>query len=44
MISEGSRDTESKTESNDCWKFIFAITGINSILKDTKIEGSYFIL
>ncbi len=44
MISEGSCDTESKTESNDCWKLIFVISGINSILKYTKIEGSYFKL
>ncbi len=31
MISEGSRDTENW--SNGCWKFNFAITGINYILK-----------
>ncbi len=31
MISEGSCDTED--QSNDCWKFSFAITDINNIFK-----------
>ncbi len=36
MISEGSCDTEDW--SSGCWKFSFAITGINYILKYIKIE------
>ncbi len=40
MISEGSCDTEDW--SNGCWKFSFAITGINYILKDVQVENSYF--
>ncbi len=39
MISEGSCDSE------DCfWKFSYAISGINYILKYNKIENSYFKL
>ncbi len=38
MISEGSCDTEDW--SNDCWKFKFAITEINDILKYIQIENS----
>ncbi len=34
MIFEGSCDTE--YWSNNCWKFSFAITGINYILKYYK--------
>ncbi len=41
-ISEGSCDTEDW--SNGCWKFSFAITEINSILKYIKMENSYFNL
>ncbi len=33
MISEGSCEDR----SNDCWKFIFAITGINNILRYIKM-------
>ncbi len=39
-MSEGSCDTEDW--SNGCWKFSFAITGLNYILKYIKIENSYF--
>ncbi len=39
MISEGLCDTEDY--NNGCWKFSFAITGINCILKYIKIEHSY---
>ncbi len=43
MISEGSCDTEDW--SNGCWKFSFAITEINYILKYIKIERfSFFTL
>ncbi len=38
MISEGSCDA--KDRRNGCWKFSFAITGINSIL---QYENNYFI-
>ncbi len=38
MISERSNDTEDW--SNDCWKFNFAITEINNILKYIQIEKS----
>ncbi len=37
MISEGSWDTEDW--SNGCWKFSFAITGVNYIL---KLQNSHF--
>ncbi len=36
LISEGSQDTENW--SDDCWKFSFAITEINNILRNIKIE------
>ncbi len=39
MLSEGSCDTEDC--SNGCWKFSFAITGINDILKYIQVENSY---
>ncbi len=39
MISDGSCDTEDW--SNGCWKFSFAITGINYIIKDIQVENSY---
>ncbi len=39
MISEGSCDSEDW--SNGCWKFSFAITEINYILKYVKIEKRY---
>ncbi len=38
MISEGC-DTEDW--SNGCWKFSFAKTGLNCILKYTKTENGY---
>ncbi len=38
MISEVSCDTE------DCWKFSFAITGINYIFKYIKIENQLLFL
>ncbi len=41
-ISEWSCDTED--QSNDCWKFSFAITEINYILKYIKTEKKYFKL
>ncbi len=37
IISEGSCDTEDR--SKGCWKFSFAITEINYILKYIKIEN-----
>ncbi len=40
MISEGSCDIEDW--SNSCWKFSFAITGKNYILKYSKTENSCF--
>ncbi len=40
MISEGSCDTEDW--SNGSWKFGFAITGMNYIVKYIKIESRYF--
>ncbi len=40
MIAEGSCDN--KDWRNGCWKFSFAITEINYILKYIKIEYSYF--
>ncbi len=42
MISEGSCDTEDW--SNDCWKFSFAITRINYILKYTEMEKRLFFI
>ncbi len=42
MISEGLCDTEDW--DNGCWKFNFAITEINYILKYIQIENSYFKL
>ncbi len=42
MISQGSCDTEDF--SNNWWKFSFATTGINYILKYIKIENRYFKL
>jgi len=38
MISEGSCDA---IDCNGCWKFSFAIAGINYILKYTKIENNF---
>ncbi len=38
MISEGLSDAEDW--SNGCWKFSFAITRINHILKYIQIEKS----
>ncbi len=40
LIYEGSCDAE--YWSNGCWKFSFAITEINYILKYIKTENSYF--
>ncbi len=37
MISEGSCDTEDL--SNGFWKFSFAITGVNCILKYIKLNN-----
>ncbi len=42
MISEGSCDTEDW--NNGCWKFSFAITGINGISKYIKIEKKTIFL
>ncbi len=40
MIFEGSSDTEDW--SNGCWKFSFAITGINYIFKYIKNRKQLF--
>ncbi len=37
MISKGSFDSE------DCWKFSFAITKINSVLKNNNTFTVFFI-
>ncbi len=42
MISEGSCDT--KDRSNGCWKFSFAITGINIFLKYIKNRKQLFYI
>ncbi len=42
LISDWSCDTEEY--SNGCWKFSFAIIGVNYILKYIKIQNSYLNL
>ncbi len=42
MISDRSCDAE--VWSNGCWKFSFAVKGINDILKYINIENGYLIL